>query len=129
MKYEDEINIPFTEINFIRLLKSALIKASSKCEYEKEYSFLFSIKEDGTIKKRYLCNIHSLAIEEIPLDEKLEINYYSEIFIDYRYLFGLLTTIYHWDNAAVGSHYDTRKHPKDFYSREIVNYLNFFSAV
>jgi len=129
MKYEDEINIPFTEINFIRLLKSALIKASSKCEYDKEYSFLFSIKEDGTIKKRYLCNIHSLAIEEIPLDEKLEINYYSEIFIDYRYLFGLLTTIYHWDNAAVGSHYDTRKHPKDFYSREIVNYLNFFSAI
>ncbi len=129
MKYENDINIPFTDINFLRLLKSALIKASSKSEYQGEYSFLFSIKENENIKKRYLCNINNLVIEEVSLNEELNIKKYSEIIIDYRYLFGLLTTIYHWDNAAIGSHYDTRKYPKDFYSRELINYLNFFSAI
>ena len=77
----------------------------------------------------FLCDVQNLTVEEVNDIEDLSINYYSEILIDYRYLFGLLTTIYHWDNATVGSHYDTRRSPQDFYAREIVNYLNFFSAV
>jgi len=129
MKYEQDINIKFSDINFARLLKSATKKAHSKLEYEGEYSFIFSIKENNSIKKRFLCDVQNLTVEEVNDIEDLSINYYSEILIDYRYLFGLLTTIYHWDNATVGSHYDTRRSPQDFYAREIVNYLNFFSAV
>ena len=129
MKYENDINIQFSDINFARLLKSATKKAHSKLEYEDDYSFIFSIKENNIIKKRFSCDVQNLTVEEVKDIKDLNINYYSEIIIDYRYLFGLLTTIYHWDNAAVGSHYSTRRSPQDFYSRAIVNYLNFFSAV
>ena len=43
-------------------------------------------------------------------------------------LFGLLTTIYHWNNAEVGSQYFTRRVPSDNYQAEVQDYLNFFAV-
>ena len=49
----------------------------------------------------------------------------SEIEIDLRYLFGLVTGLYHWNNADVGSQYRPRRYP-DAYVREAQGYLSFF---
>ena len=39
----------------------------------------------------------------------------SEITIDPRYLYGLITMIFHWNNAEVGSHYMVkRRMPRTF---------------
>jgi UDP-MurNAc hydroxylase len=51
----------------------------------------------------------------------------SEISIDCRYLFGLLTGIYHWNNAEVGSQYSTRRTPNTF-DRKAQTYLNFLAV-
>jgi hypothetical protein len=45
---------------------------------------------------------------------------------DLRHLFGLLTLVYHWNNAEVGSHYHTRRVPNIF-SRNVQNFLNFLT--
>ena len=50
----------------------------------------------------------------------------SEILIDPRYLFGLLTHIYHWNNAEVGSQYVTRRVPNIF-NRTAQGFLNYLA--
>jgi hypothetical protein len=49
----------------------------------------------------------------------------SEIEIDSRYLFGLLTGVFHWNNAEVGSQYRTTRVP-DVFQRHVQGFLNFF---
>lgn len=51
----------------------------------------------------------------------------SLIKIDPRYLFGLLTHVYHWNNAEVGSLYYTRRMP-NVLNREAQRFLNFLSV-
>jgi UDP-MurNAc hydroxylase len=48
----------------------------------------------------------------------------SEVELDMRHLFGLLTGIFHWNNAEVGSHLRVRRYP-DVYDREAQHFLNF----
>ena len=48
--------------------------------------------------------------------------------IDYRYLYGLLTTIYHWNNATVGSQYFSQRYPLSDFRREVQRFLNFLSV-
>jgi UDP-MurNAc hydroxylase len=47
-----------------------------------------------------------------------------EITLDDRHLFGLLTRLYHWNNAAIGSHLVYRRVP-DAYDRATSHFLNF----
>jgi len=51
---------------------------------------------------------------------------YVKIEVDDRYLFGLLTNIFHWDNAEIGSHLKVRREP-DFYFKAVPRFLNFLS--
>jgi hypothetical protein len=46
-----------------------------------------------------------------------------EIYIDDRYLFGLLTRLYHWNNASLGSHYRFRRVP-DIFRRDVFSFLD-----
>ena len=70
--------------------------------------------------------INSACIELTTSDMTILMDpWFTEVIIDYRYLFGLLVGIHHWDNAAVGSHYMTRRTPQDNYQKALVNYLNF----
>ena len=49
----------------------------------------------------------------------------SELRLDPRYLFGLLTCVFHWNNAEVGSQYEVRRVP-DHFDRRAQGVLNFF---
>lgn len=51
----------------------------------------------------------------------------SNIIIDPRYLFGLLTHVYHWNNAEIGSQYQTRRFP-NAYVKEAQSFLNYLSV-
>ena len=48
--------------------------------------------------------------------------------INSKYLFKLLTGVYHWNNAQVGSHYKVERLP-DLYDRSVFQFLNHFVAV
>lgn len=114
---EDEIH----QLPINRLLVSASIKASAKSECEEDYYFCFKTSEDRyTIINASKHSSESItyvyAQSDLPKPR-------SEIIIDPRYLFGLLTHIYHWNNAEVGSQYETRRTP-NILNRKAQAFLN-----
>ena len=127
--YEKEIFIDSSKINFERLLKGAAKNAGKKNEIEGNYNYIFSVLEKNkSIYKRFHLKTEDSTIKEIYINEKLELKQYTEIFIDYRVLYGLLTSVYHWNNVEGGSHFKTKRVPIDF-NPAALDYLNFFSIV
>ncbi len=51
----------------------------------------------------------------------------SEITLDARYLFGLLSRLYHWNNAEIGSQFTCARVP-DQYNPKVQSFLNRFQA-
>ena len=127
LDYENDFNLTFDKINFLRLLKKASSNALRKSELKEQYYFIFSITENDEVIKRFLCSCSDAEITELNLLEEVRFDYYSEIIIDYRYLFGLLTTVYHWNNAEVGSLYFSKRKPVDNFNNQAYRFLNFFS--
>jgi UDP-MurNAc hydroxylase len=126
--YEKDIFISIDKINFMRLIKAAAIKAKYKSELDDEYHFIFSILDkDSIIKCRFDLNTKECSVKPLEINDEIGYDKFSEIKIDYRYFYGLLTTIYHWNNAEVGSHYFTNRHPLDNYESKVQSFLNFFS--
>ena len=99
--YEKDIKININQINFVRLLFAATNKAIRKSEMKCSYRYIFSITEKSKIHSKIILEISKSKFSiknKINLINKKIINT-SEIVIDYRLLYGLLTSIYHWDNA------------------------------
>jgi UDP-MurNAc hydroxylase len=126
LDYEVDFSIPIKKINFLRLLSNSSVNALKKSEINEQYYFIFSITDNDQIKEKYLCNCIDSKITKLALEEEIRFNFYSEIIIDYRLLFGLLTSVYHWNNAEGGSLFYTRRYPVDNYKKSIHSYLNFF---
>ena len=128
LDYEKEIFLPIDKINFMRLLNAASMKAIKKSEIDEEYHFIFSILDnDDQVKLRFDINTQDGAVRPMPLDAGVEYLEFSEIKIDYRYLYGLLTTVYHWNNAEVGSQFFTKRHPLNNFKPKVQSFLNFLS--
>lgn len=106
------------------LLKSAAKNAMQRCDTKiLENHFLTIVSGEFT----YVIN---LADESCTVEKQTQIENYLprlEIHIDERYLFGLLTRLYHWDNGAIGSMFFCKRIP-DVYNPFAINYLNFFQA-
>jgi UDP-MurNAc hydroxylase len=129
MAYEIDILLELEQINFMRLLKVAATKASKKSEIKGDYHFIFSITDaKKNVQQRFVLDVAKSVLKPMKVNCTIDLSCYSEIIIDYRYLFGLLTTIYHWNNAEVGSQYFTRRVPSDNYQAEVQDYLNFFAV-
>jgi hypothetical protein len=107
-----------------RLLESAAKRALAKSECDEDYFFIFRIPEKQLIS----INANKSAGNYfMKLDEGVVLpTPRSEIEIDPRYLFGLLTGVYHWNNAEVGSQYETRRFPNKL-NRKAQNFLNYLS--
>ena len=128
LDYEKEIFLPIDKINFMRLLNAASMKAVKKSEVDEEYHLIFSILDnDDQVKLRFDINTQDGAVRPMPLDAEVEYLQFSEIKIDYRYLYGLLTTVYHWNNAEVGSQFFTKRYPLNNFKPKVQGFLNFLS--
>jgi UDP-MurNAc hydroxylase len=108
-----------------RLIHMAANKAIKKSEIAEDYYFYISLdeKEWAVININNTNTLPKVTFEKNIAKKRLP---RSEIYIDPRYLFGLLTHIYHWNNAEVGSNYTTRRYPNKF-DRRVQNFLNFFT--
>lgn len=105
-----------------------IYSACMKSELEDEYIFIISIMdESNSIKQRYELNPSEKIIKQLDIEGKLDYVAYSEIKIDYRYLYGLLTTVYHLNNAEIGSHYFTKRVPLDNCNPNAQSFLNFLA--
>jgi UDP-MurNAc hydroxylase len=122
----DSINAGLVPVGLvINLLNKALPRARKKSECLDDYFFAFELSSgqmavlnanrDGVSGVQMIYNS-----EQLPEPR-------SEISIDLRYLFGLLTGLFHWNNAEVGSQFQTRRIPDQF-SREAQNFLNFLTV-
>lgn len=107
-----------------RLLVSATRNAISKSECEEDYYFCFKLPNNQTA----VVNANKNATNNISfIDETSNLpTPHSQILIDPRYLFGLLTNIYHWNNAEVGSQYNTRRMPNSL-NRKAQSFLNYLA--
>lgn len=122
MNYErlisaDEID----QLPLSRLLFSASRNAVAKSECDEDYYFCIKLPNLNIA----IINANKYAEKSIWLVNQSALlpNPRSEIIIDPRYLFGLLTNVYHWNNAEVGSQYFTRRSPNVF-NRRAQSFLN-----
>jgi UDP-MurNAc hydroxylase len=109
----------------VSLLSSALIRALRKSECNQDYFFCFKLPEGNSaiINAKKDCGIPVV----ITSGELEAYTPRSEVTVDYRYLFGLLTGVFHWNNAESGSHLQVRRIPNIF-SRDAQNFLNFLTV-
>lgn len=121
MAYEVDFSIPLSRIPWQRLLPKAYKNAIKFSESTEDYFFCLKIDDDNFFvmntnknnpSNKFLSNIESLTPR-------------SEVNIDYRYLFGLVTLIYHWNNAEIGSQFYVSRVP-DVFRRDAQRFLNFF---
>lgn len=108
-----------------RLLVAAARRASGKSECETDYFFVISLPNNelaiinaNKMPERLIKFMKNTS--ELPEPR-------SEIHIDPRYLFGLLANVYHWNNAEVGSQYNTRRTPNEL-NRAAQSFLNYLST-
>lgn len=100
---KDEIS----QLPLKRLLSCAIQNAIKKSECEEDYYYSIELPSgDFAVinANRTSSSPISFVRDAIDLPESR-----CEIIIDPRYLFGLLTYVYHWNNAEIGSQYFTRR--------------------
>jgi len=107
-----------------RLLILASRNALNKSECEDDYYFCFNLPTVGIC----VLNANKNRSESVTFFDELASLPVprSEIIIDPRYLFGLLTNVYHWNNAEVGSQYETRRTP-NVLNRKAQTFLNYLT--
>lgn len=107
-----------------RLLFSATRNAISKSECDEDYFFCILLPD----KQYAVINANKKSEKHLTFTDSIDkiSAPRSEIIIDPRYLFGLLTNVYHWNNAEVGSQYATRRTPNTL-NRKAQSFLNYLS--
>jgi len=119
MDYEKYFgSFPVDKMPIERLVTKAFKNAISKSRCE----------EDFYICLRWQYNYFVMNVNKNKQDCKFlnapDMNPSWYIEIDPKHLFGLLTNVFHWDNASVGSHYQTRRFP-DGYVERVQHFLYF----
>jgi UDP-MurNAc hydroxylase len=125
MDYERLISVEeIGQLPLKRLLFSASRNAVKKSECDEDFYFCIRLPNENIAiinANKNDANPLSFVEKSTPLPTPR-----SEIIIDPRYLFGLLTNIYHWNNAEIGSQYDTRRTPNIF-NRKAQAFLNYLA--
>lgn len=117
--YEREIRPLDRPLPIVPLLRVALERA--RRNYVIEDPYWFGIRPRGWATYAVFNVAGPGGIEVRGSVADLEPR--CEILIDERYLFGLLTRMYHWNNAAVGSQYRCRRVP-DVFRRDVFGFLD-----
>ena len=109
-----------------RLLFTASLNAVRKSECDEDYYFCIKLPNE----QYAVINANKNSTKSLSFAGKSELlpTPRSEIIIDPRYLFGLLTNIYHWNNAEIGSQYETRRTPNTL-NRKAQAFLNYLAII
>ncbi|KAA3631730.1 MAG: hypothetical protein DWQ08_04490, partial [Proteobacteria bacterium] len=125
MDYERLFNLEESgQLPVRRLLALAARRAVARSEVEGDYFYCFRLTGEILVVN---ANRHGDgSITTFANNETLP-SPRSEIRIDIRYLFGLLTHVYHWNNAEVGSQFTVRRFPNQL-NRAAQRFLNFLAV-
>lgn len=120
--YEREINpIGGRQLPLAPLLAAAYERAIQRTRVQEPFYFCISTNGGASFFCFDTCQASGISVRARVDDLEPR----CEIFIDSRYLFGLLTRMYHWNNAEIGSHYRARRVPTT-YRRDAYGFLHFF---
>ena len=108
-----------------RLLPKAYKNALARSACDTNYYFCIGLPGDEP--NWFVCNARKESCESRVAREINLVVPRSEVYIDPRYLFGLITGVFHWNNAEVGSQYQCRRIP-DKFNREAQAFLSFFQV-
>ena len=125
MRYELIADGLITDDIVLNLLGKALVRARRKSECKQDYFFCFQLIADCFAVLNANMNATG-GVEVIDIHDQLP-EPRSVISMDVRYLFGLITGVFHWNNAEVGSQFQSRRTPDQF-SREAQNFLYFLTV-
>lgn len=123
--FESEIFIPYSSIKFPRLISKAISNAESKIQLEKDEVLIFEILDENENIKSIFEYVSSKGVNQVKDLCHLDDKNYTKLLIDYRLFYGLMTGVYHWNNAEVGSLITWRRKPKSYYLPEVRKFLNF----
>jgi UDP-MurNAc hydroxylase len=112
--------LDISSVPFVRLMTKAHQTALQRSQCEQDYWYCIWLEGQW-----FVVNANRNANQSLVRARVDDIQPRSEIYIDLRYLYGLLTHAFHWNNAEGGSQYFTRRHP-DVFVRTANDYLNFF---
>lgn len=121
----DSVGYPYERVTrtseavIIPKLSTAHINASGRINNKPPGWLCF--KSPGT---RFMC-VHCDEPGGVTLCDSVEsLRPREEIYLDERLLDGLLERRFHWNNAAIGSHFEFSRVPEEF-DRRVYNLLNF----
>ena len=115
--YQKEARISSLEI--ARLLETAHLRAVSRLKNLPTRSICFNFGE-----QEFLC-VKSEKPGIVRVTSNVDdLSEYEIIRIDSRYMYGLLTRKYHWNNAEIGSHFSFYRFPET-YDHRVYDLLNF----
>ncbi len=106
-------------IPYKRLFASAYKNALRMSATDKDWYLCVKLIDDW-----FVGNMNKNKAEMRFVKDVSDIERRTEITVDLKYLFGLLTCLYHWNNAFGGSHYDERRYPDEF-DPQVENFVNF----
>jgi len=113
-------DMPESAMPIGRLLPKAFANAHAHSVVDSDYYVCFPVRGRWFVAN---ANRHTGTCEF--RDEVDSLQPRSEIDIDPRYLFGLLTCVFHWNNAQTGSQFRTHRVPNEF-NRDAKAYFNYF---
>lgn len=120
LRFEHERALPL-----LPLLNAALRRARERFQVT-EPSWVCLAPDDGD----WLCFDPSSATDASVVSRASGVDHLTprlEIFVDRRHLFGMLTRLYHWNNASIGSLYRYRRVPNVF-RRDVFTFLDFLQV-
>lgn len=111
-------------VPFERLLKKSYDNAIRKSCLEEDYYFSIRLGED----RWFTMNGNRIRPEALMHVSPPVQTPRTEIEIPLKYLFGLMTGVFHWNNAYVGSKYTSHRVPDTFHREAHLagGFLNFF---
>lgn len=123
MNYEVLINNDCkVKLPFEYLMRKSFSNAIKKSELDSDYYICIQLEDKLHI---FNCNKNKNEYKIMARGDGLP-EPRSEYFLDSRHLFGLLTKIFHWNNAEVGSHLKVRRFP-NIYNKKAIKFMNYFS--
>ncbi len=122
MRYEEYFSFPPKTVPWARLLPKAYENSLRRSFCKEDYWFCLKI-EDSWFTMNVRKGSTGADCKWMPSVEQL--NPRSEVTVDQRYLFGLVTGVFHWNNAEVGSQFFVNRVP-DIFKPSAQSFLNFF---
>ncbi len=119
--YEEELHFEAgRSLPLVPLLNKAIRNARGRVKVEQSFWICIAPEAFG----RFICFDVAGTGDVQVLNDVEHLEPRCEISIDDRYLFGLLTRLYHWNNATIGSQYACRRVP-NVYRQEVHDLVDF----